>query len=148
MKEPRMNVSDRRSFANKKVDVKHTLKRLLSYLKPSMPLFITVFLGNLLSVVLSLLGPYICGLAVGEIKTDGTTNFKAITYYCVILAAVYIASELINYATTVGMAYVARNLSISQSAILTRVRRATSFPCFRTISTRWVPRLQTTCCWF
>ena len=111
MKEPRMNVSDRRSFANKKVDVKHTLKRLLSYLKPSMPLFITVFLGNLLSVVLSLLGPYICGLAVGEIKTDGTTNFKAITYYCVILAAVYIASELINYATTVGMAYVARKMT-------------------------------------
>lgn len=111
MKEPRMNVSDRRSFSNKKVDVKHTLIRLLSYLRPSMPLFITVFLGNLLSVVLSLLGPYICGLAVGEIKTDGTTNFKAITYYCIILAAVYIASELINYATTVGMAYVARKMT-------------------------------------
>ncbi|MCM1545721.1 MAG: ABC transporter ATP-binding protein/permease [Clostridiales bacterium] len=111
MKEPRVNLSDRRSFKNKKVNVKYTLKRLLSYLKPTLPLFTVVFLGNLLSVVLSLLGPYICGLAVGEIKTDGTTDFTAITYYCVILAAVYIASELINYATTVGMAYVARKMT-------------------------------------
>lgn len=71
MKEPRMNVSDRRSFANKKVNVRYTFKRLLSYLRPTLPLFIAVFLGNLLSVVLSLLGPYICGLAVGEIRTDG-----------------------------------------------------------------------------
>ena len=111
MKEPRMNLSDRRSLPNKKVDVKYTLKRLLSYLKPSLPLFIIVFLGNLLSVVLSLLGPYVCGLAVGEIRTDGTTDFTAITRYCIILAAVYIASELINYATTVGMAYVARKMT-------------------------------------
>ena len=111
MKEPRMNVNDRRAFAAKKVNVKYTLKRLLSYLKPTMPLFIAVFLGNLLSVVTSLLGPYVCGLAVGEIRADGTTDFNAITYYCILLAAVYIASEVINYATTVGMAYVARKMT-------------------------------------
>lgn len=111
MKEPRVNLSDRRTFANKKVNVKYTLKRLLSYLKPSLPLFAVVFVGNLLSVLLSLLGPYLCGLAVGEIKADGITDFNKIIYYCVILAAVYIASELINYATTVGMAYVARKMT-------------------------------------
>lgn len=111
MKEPRVNLSDRRTFANKKVNVKYTLKRLLSYLKPSLPLFTVVFVGNLLSVLLSLLGPYLCGLAVGEIKADGITDFNKIIYYCVILAAVYIASELINYATTVGMAYVARKMT-------------------------------------
>lgn len=111
MKEPRMNLNDRRSFARKKVNVKYTLSRLLGYLKPSLPLFIIVFLGNMLSVVLSLLGPYVCGLAIGEIKTDGSTNFNAIIYYCVILVAVYIASEVISYATTVGMAYVARKMT-------------------------------------
>lgn len=111
MKEPRVNLSDRRTFANKKVNVKYTLKRLLSYLKPSLPLFTVVFVGNLLSVLLSLLGPYLCGLAVGEIKADGITDFNKIIYYCFILAAVYIASELINYATTVGMAYVARKMT-------------------------------------
>ena len=111
MREPRMHLSDRRELGNKKVNVKYTLKRLLQYLKPTLPLFIVVFLGNLLSVALSLFGPYICGLAVGEIKTDGTTNFNAITYYCVLLAAVYVASEVINYLTTVGMAYVARKMT-------------------------------------
>lgn len=118
MKEPRMNVNDRRAFAAKKVNVKYTLKRLLSYLKPTMPLFIAVFLGNLLSVVTSLLGPYVCGLAVGEIRADGTTDFNAITYYCILLAAVYIASEVINYATTVGMAYVARKMTGAMRADL------------------------------
>lgn len=111
MREPRMHLSDRRELGNKKVNVKYTLKRLLLYLKPTLPLFTVVFLGNLLSVALSLFGPYICGLAVGEIKTDGTTNFNAITYYCVLLAAVYVASEVINYLTTVGMAYVARKMT-------------------------------------
>lgn len=118
MKEPRMNVNDRRAFAAKKVNVKYTLKRLLSYLKPTMPLFIAVFLGNLLSVVTSLLGPYVCGLAVGEIRADGTTDFNAITYYCILLAAVYVASEVINYATTVGMAYVARKMTGAMRADL------------------------------
>lgn len=118
MKEPRMNVNDRRAFAAKKVNVRYTLKRLLSYLKPTMPLFIAVFLGNLLSVVTSLLGPYVCGLAVGEIRADGTTDFNAITYYCILLAAVYIASEVINYATTVGMAYVARKMTGAMRADL------------------------------
>lgn len=111
MREPRMHLSDRRELGNKKVNVKYTIKRLLQYLKPTLPLFTIVFLGNLLSVALSLFGPYICGLAVGEIKTDGTTNFNAITYYCVLLAAVYVASEVINYLTTVGMAYVARKMT-------------------------------------
>ncbi len=118
MKEPRMNVNDRRAFAAKKVNVKYTIKRLLSYLKPTLPLFIVVFLGNLLSVVTSLLGPYVCGLAVGEIRADGTTDFNAITYYCILLAAVYIASEVINYATTVGMAYVARKMTGAMRADL------------------------------
>lgn len=111
MREPRVNINDRRAAVNKKVDVKYTVKRLLGYLKPSLPLFIVVFLGNMLSVATSLLGPYICGLAIGEIKTDGTTDFTKIVYYCVILAAVYLASELINYATTAGMAYVARKMT-------------------------------------
>lgn len=111
MKEPRVNLSDRRTFERKKVDVKYTLKRLLTYLKPSLPLFIVTFIGNLIGIAASLFAPYICGLAVGEIKTDGTTDFNAIIYYCVILAVIYVASELISYATTVGMAYVARKMT-------------------------------------
>ncbi|MDE6557642.1 MAG: ABC transporter ATP-binding protein/permease [Clostridia bacterium] len=111
MREPRVNLNDRRALGNKKVNVKYTAKRLAHYLKPSLPVFIIVFIGNMVSVVLSLLGPYLCGLAIGEIKVDGTTDFHAIIIYCAVLVAVYVASEVINYAATVGMAYVARKMT-------------------------------------
>lgn len=118
MKEPRVNLNDKRKFTYKKADVKHTLKRLSAYLKPSALLFAVVVIGNILSIVLSLMGPYVCGLAVGEIKTDGTTDFNKITVYCIVLAAVYVASELLNYATTVGMAYVAARMTEKMRADL------------------------------
>ncbi len=111
MKEPRMNVNDRRSQAVKKVDVRHTVKQLLIYLKPYIPLFIIVFLGNVLAVGMSLLGPYVCGKAIGQIKTDGTTDMNAIIYYCILLAIVYIASEILSYLTTIGMSLVARRMT-------------------------------------
>lgn len=111
MKEPRMNVNDRRSQTVKQVDVRHTVKQLLIYLKPYIPLFVIVFLGNVLAVGMSLLGPYICGKAIGRIRTDGTTDFNVIVFYCVLLVAVYIASEILSYLTTVGMSLVARRMT-------------------------------------
>lgn len=111
MRAPRTHVTDNRSFAAEKVDKKYALLRLFKYLKPSLPLFIAVVLGNIFAVALSLLGPYICGVAIAEIKTDGTTDFSAITRYCVILLIVYIVSEIVNYITTVGMAAVARKMT-------------------------------------
>lgn len=111
MKEPRMNVNDRRNQTVKKVDVKHTVKQLLIYLKPYIPLFIIVFLGNVLAVGMSLLGPYICGKAIGQIKADGTTDMNVIIYYVVLLAVVYIASEILSYLTTIGMSLVARRMT-------------------------------------
>lgn len=111
MREPRMHLSDTRRFAEKKVDKKYTALRLAGYLKPSLPLFIAVFVGNLISVVLSLVGPYICGLAIAEVKTDGTTDFMRIGYLCIILLCVYVASHVLNYLTTIGMAQVARRMT-------------------------------------
>ncbi|MGN1103307.1 MAG: ABC transporter ATP-binding protein [Candidatus Coproplasma sp.] len=111
MREPRMHLSDTRRFAEKKVDKKYTAYRLMGYLKPSLPLFILVFIGNLISVVLSLVGPYLCGLAIAEVKLDGTTNFNKIGILCLALICTYVASHLLNYLTTVGMAYVARKMT-------------------------------------
>ena len=111
MRAPRVHITDNRSFAEKKVDKKYTLARLFKYLKPSLALFIFVVLGNIFAVALSLLGPYICGLAIAEIKVDGSTDFTAITRYCVILLVVYVISEIVNYLTTIGMAAVARRMT-------------------------------------
>ena len=113
MREPRTNVNDRRELSAgvRRADVGHTLKRLFAYLKPSVFLFVLVFIGYLVAVALSLVGPYVCGLAVGEIRTDGTTDWGAIADYVTILVIVYILSEVITYASTVGMAYVARRMT-------------------------------------
>lgn len=113
MREPRTNISDRRELSAgvRRADVGHTLKRLFAYLKPSVFLFVLVFIGYLVAVALSLVGPYVCGLAVGEIRTDGTTDWGAIADYVTILVIVYILSEVITYASTVGMAYVARRMT-------------------------------------
>ena len=111
MKEPRMNLSDKRTFGANKADWRYTLGHLFAYIKPSLPLFIIVILLNILSVALALLGPYVCGLAIDQIKTDGTTDFGKITYYCVLLAVVYIVSEVVNYLSTIGMAGIARKVS-------------------------------------
>ena len=113
MREPRTNVNDRRELSAGvgRADMGHTLKRLFAYLKPSVFLFVLVFIGYLVAVALSLVGPYVCGLAVGEIRTDGTTDWGAIADYVTILVIVYILSEVITYASTVGMAYVARRMT-------------------------------------
>ena len=111
MRAPRTHITDNRQFNERKVDKKYTLVRLFKYLKPSLPLFIAVVLGNIFAVALSLLGPYVCGVAIAEIKTDGTTDFAAIMRYCVILLIVYVVSEIVNYVTTIGMAAIARKMT-------------------------------------
>ena len=90
MREPRIHVSDTRRFAEKKVDKKYTAYRLMGYLKPSLPLFIAVALGTLISVGLSLVGPYLCGLAIAEVRVDGTTDFTKIGYLCLVFCIMLI----------------------------------------------------------
>lgn len=111
MREPRIHLSDTRRLTEKKVDKKYTLYRLMGYLKPSLPLFILVFIGNLVSVGLSLVGPYLCGLAIAEVKVDGTTDFAKIGVLCIALICTYVASHLLNYLNSIGMAYVARKMT-------------------------------------
>ncbi len=112
MKEPRMNISDKRSFAAKKADWRYTLKNLFRYIRPSLPMFILVIVLNMASVGLALLGPYVCGIAIGEIDPEGGTDFARITYLCTLLAGVYVLSEVVNYLSTIGMAGIARKVSM------------------------------------
>ncbi len=111
MNAPRMNLNDKRTASLRKADWKYTIGHLLHYLKPQAFLFVIVFVGNVCAVALSLLGPYLCGLAIGEIRADGTTDFQKIWFYCGLLAIVYLVSEIVNYLTTIGMAYIARRMT-------------------------------------
>jgi ATP-binding cassette subfamily B protein len=110
MREPRGNLSDKRAFAQRKVDTKFVIKNIYKYLKPYLFLFVIVFIGQLFAVVLSLIGPKLSGQAIDLIKPDGTTDMNKVIYYCILLAGVYLASGVISYLSTIGMAYVARGM--------------------------------------
>ncbi len=107
MRDP--NLSDTRSIKKRKVDKKYVAKNLLKYLKPFIPLMAAVFLCNIISTVLTLAGPRLCGLAIDEIKPDGT-DMKVIGHYALILAGVYTLSAIMLYLSSVGMAYISRQM--------------------------------------
>ena len=105
-----MHLSDTRNLGRRKVDTKFVIVNLLRYLKPWLPLFILLFLANIASVVLSLIGPRISGDAIDLIKLDGSTDMNKIYFYCALLAGIYILSGVLSYMSTIGMAYVARKV--------------------------------------
>lgn len=111
MKEPRMHLSDTRKLGKRKVDTKFVIINLLKYLKPWLALFILLFIANIASTVLSLIGPKLSGDAIDLIRTDGTTDMNAIYYYCALLAGIYVLSGVLSYLSTVGMAHVARKVA-------------------------------------
>ena len=111
MKEPRMHISDTRTFGRRKVDTKYVLVNLFRYLKPHGALFAALFVANIAAVVLSLIGPYISGLAIDLIKPDGSTDMSAIYGYCAALAGIYVLSGVLSYLSTVGMAHISRRVA-------------------------------------
>lgn len=111
MKEPRMHISDTRNLGKRKVDTKFVLVNLLKYLKPWLPIFILLFVANIASGLLALVGPRISGDAIDLIRTDGTTDLDAVFYSCALLAGVYVLSGIMSYLSTIGLAYVARKVA-------------------------------------
>lgn len=103
------NLSDTRSLNKRKVDKRYVLKNLFKYLKPYSLLLTAVFLCNIVSTVLTVLAPKLCGLAIDEIKPQGT-DFGKIGYYAAILVGVYILSAVMQYLSSLGMAFVSRRM--------------------------------------
>ncbi len=88
-----------RGFAKPK-DVKGTFLRLLSYLKPHLPVMIAVILCMIVSSLGGVLGTYllkpIFNLAAEQLSTGGH-DFSRIIYYIVLLAAIYILAAGVNF---------------------------------------------------
>ncbi|MCD8306935.1 MAG: ABC transporter ATP-binding protein/permease [Clostridia bacterium] len=111
MPDLRMNLSDTRNLtAKKKVDTKYVLRKLLHYMKPYMWFIVLVFLLNIISSALTLVGPELCGIAIDCIDPVNGTDFDSITFYCIILAVIYVISGIALYLSSVGMAYVSRKM--------------------------------------
>lgn len=103
----RMNIKDTRNIERRKVDKKFVVKNLFRYLKPYIPVLSLIFIANILGTVSNLVGPWLCGLAIDQIADS---NFAAIAYYAAFLVALYAVSALLEYLSSVGMAYVSRGM--------------------------------------
>ncbi len=106
----RTNVRDTRALSGRKVDKKFVVKHLFRYLKPHLFLLALVFFLNILGTVSNLVGPWLCGRAIDEIKPAGGTDFSQIALYAGILCALYVVSALLEYLSSVGMAYISRRI--------------------------------------
>ena len=136
----RLNIHDNRSFEGRKVDKKFVLKRLFGYLKPYVPVLIAVFLANVAGTVSNLVGPWLCGLAIDEIKPDGLTNFAQIGIFAAILVALYVVSALLEYLSAIGMAYVSRGI--------VKKMRSDVFGKLSTLPVGFFDERQACCFWF
>ena len=102
------NVMDTRTFARRKVNVGYIVKNMGRYLRPYAALFVLIFFASLAGTALSLLGPQVCGMAIDEIKPDGSTDLTQIWIYAAVLAAVYVASGVLTYLSSIGLSYLSR----------------------------------------
>ena len=102
------NVRDARTFARRKVNVGYIVKNMGRYLRPYAALFVLIFFASLAGTALSLLGPQVCGMAIDEIKPDGSTDLTQIWIYAAVLAAVYVASGVLTYLSSIGLSYLSR----------------------------------------
>ena len=73
-----IHVSDTRRLQRRRVNVRYILKNLGRYIRPYALLFVLIFFASLAGTACSLLGPQVCGMAIDEIKLDGTTDFAKI----------------------------------------------------------------------
>ena len=107
MPQRRLNIKDTRTQEARKVDKKYVVKNLFKYLKPYAPLLALVFLANILGTVSNLVGPWLCGLAIDEIANS---DFAAIGYYAGFLVGLYAVSAVLEYLSSIGMAYISRGI--------------------------------------
>lgn len=110
MAERRINISDTRRMGGRKPDKKYVFSNLMKYITPFLPLLAAVFLCNIASTALTLLGPDLCGKAIDVIDPVNGTDLSLIAYYAVILLVVYVTSAIMLYLSSVGMAYISRGI--------------------------------------
>ncbi|PHD71468.1 ABC transporter [Bacillus sp. AFS043905] len=106
-------------MGQKAKDFKGTLKRLLTYLKPSRNRLISVFLAAIMSTIFMILGPKIMGNAITELfegaygKFQGipgaAINFDKIGQILLLLAGLYALSSLFSYVQQYIMSSVAQD---------------------------------------
>lgn len=93
-------------------DAKGTLRRILGYLKAYKVLVILLCLCALLCNAGNLLGPKLAGYAIAEAEAGvGQVNFSRVLYYAEWMLGLYVGSNLLSLAVSLGMMHVSRRVA-------------------------------------
>ena len=79
---------------------KNTPRRIMGYVGKYKLLLVTSIICAVLSVIMSLLGPYLIGLAIDNMVFKGMVNFKYITKILFLLLAIYIMGNILVWMLT------------------------------------------------
>lgn len=100
-----------RSIPDKPRKTKETLIRLWGYLFEHKLMLALAFILTIISNLLMLIGPTLCGKAIDAIgTTPGMVNFKTVIFYCVVMIIFYIVSSLLSYALSVLMIHFSQKI--------------------------------------
>lgn len=103
------------SMLDKPKNFKHTMKKLLNYLKPYKFKIFLVLMCALLSTIFTILGPKVLGLATTKLFTNFINNtnidFNYISRILIILIVLYLISALFLYIQGYIMAYITKELT-------------------------------------
>lgn len=88
---------------SRSINKKGTLLRLGRYLMRSKWLVLTALLLSVSGNVFALIGPKLSGMAIDYIGGPGRVHFGKVLYYCLWMAAFYIASSVMSYVLSVLM---------------------------------------------
>lgn len=100
-----------RSIPDKPRQTRKTLIRLWGYLFEHKLMLITAFILTIISNLLALLGPTLCGSAIDAIGTKaGAVDFNKVIFYCILMIVFYIVSSVLSYALSVLMIHFSQRI--------------------------------------
>lgn len=74
-------------------------------------MLITAFILTIISNLLALLGPTLCGSAIDAIGTKaGAVDFNKVIFYCILMIVFYIVSSVLSYALSVLMIHFSQRI--------------------------------------
>lgn len=100
-----------RSIPDKPRQTRKTLIRLWGYLFEHKLMLLTAFILTIISNLLALLGPTLCGSAIDAIGTKaGAVDFNKVIFYCILMIVFYIVSSVLSYALSVLMIHFSQRI--------------------------------------
>jgi ABC transporter transmembrane protein len=100
-----------RSIPEKPRQTRKTLIRLWGYLFEHKLMLLTAFILTIISNLLALLGPTLCGSAIDAIGTKaGAVDFNKVIFYCILMIVFYIVSSVLSYALSVLMIHFSQRI--------------------------------------